>query len=350
MIGRYVAQGIRVANAVRIAGMTKSTYYYRGNGSRKGKRPSTHTVKGGVMVPNEVVAEEIARLIEPEYHDYGYQMVTELLRQMGYTINKKKVYRLMEEGNLLNPPVRRGAPRNRTFIKYAVPPLEGPFRTVEADIKYVHIHEENRNAYLVTFLCTFCRYAPVWGLQYTMKSKDIAKLVFDLVDDPEVKRFMDNQKVNVVIRTDNGPQFIARTLSETLEYLGIAHEFILPGTPQQNAHIESFHSTVTRLVCNRNVFRDIEHAREIFKGFYYAYNETRAMKSLLNYPPRKFLRLWDAGIVGVKRDKRNKEIFFFREKPSALTGVGSSTEDLIWPNKNSIFESSVLNPLEISPV
>lgn len=350
MIGRYVAQGIRVANAVRMAGMKRSTYYYRGKGSRKGKRPSTHTVKGGVMVPNEAVVQEIARLVEPEYHDYGYQLVTELLRQMGYTINKKKVYRLMEEGNLLNPPVRRGAPRSRAFIKYAVPPLEGPFRTVEADIKYVHIHEENRNAYLVTFLCTFCRYAPVWDLQYSMKSKDIAELVLDLVNDPEVKRFMGNQRVKIVIRTDNGPQFIARALAEILESLGIAHEFTMPGTPQQNAHIESFHSTVTRLVCNRNVFRDIDHAREIFRAFYYAYNETRAMKSLLSYPPRKFLRLWEAGIVGIRRDKRNKDFFFFREKPFPPTGIGSSPEDLIWANKNSIFDSSVLNPLEISLV
>lgn len=350
MICRYVSSGIRVIDAVKIAGMKKSTYYYRPNGNRKGKRPSTHTMKNGEMVPNEAVVEEITRLIDPEYHDYGYQMSTELLRQLDYKINKKKVYRLMDENNLLHPPIKKAAPLNRTFIKYTVPPLEGPFKTIEADIKYVYIHEQNRNAYLITFLCTFCRYAPVWDLQHSMKNEDIGELIYDLIYDPEVRRYLDEQRIKIFIRTDNGPQFIARQLAALLKALGIDHEFIRPGTPQQNAHIESFHNTVTRLVCNRNIFRDIEHAREIFKGFYHAYNETRAMKSLLSYPPREFLKLWESGIIGIKKNKENKEIFFFREKPHPKTGLGSSPEVLYRVNKNNIFESSVLNPLEISPV
>jgi len=345
-----VAKGIRVADAVRIAGMNKSTYYYRPNGRSKGKRPSTHTLYLGNPVSNQVVVDEIMQLIDPEYHDYGYQILTDLLRQKGYWINYKKVYRLMNENNLLHPPTKKSASLNKTFIKYSVPPLEGPFRTIEADIKYVYIHEENRNAFLVTFLCTFCRYAPVWDLQYVMKSKGIAELVYDLLNDPDVKRYREEQKIKIMIRTDNGPQFIAKALAGTLESLGIAHEFIQPGTPQQNAHIESFHNTVTRLVCKRNIFQDLGHAREIFKGFFQAYNETRVMRSLLCHTPKEFLKLWELGIVGIKKNKWNREIFFFKEKPHPKTGIGSSPEDLHRLIKNNIFESLVLKPLEISPV
>ena len=330
--------------------MKKSTYYYQPNGKPKGKRPSTHTIKDGVMVPNEAVIDEITRLIDPEYHDYGYQVTTDLLKQLQYIINHKKVYRLMDENNLLHPPTKKSAPLNKTYIKYTVPPLEGPFKTIEADIKYVYIHEKNRNAFLITFLCTFCRYAPVWDLQYSMKNEEIGELIYDLIYDPEVKRYLENQKIKILIRTDNGPQFIARQLAAILHTVGIAHEFIRPATPQQNAHIESFHNTVTRLVCNRNIFRDIEHAREVFKEFYCAYNETRVMKSLLCYPPKKFLKLWESGIIGIKKNKKNKEIFFFREKPHPQIGLGSSPEVLYRVNKNNIFDSSVLNPLEISPV
>ena len=330
--------------------MKKSTYYYRPNCRHKGKRPSTHTMRNGVMVPNQVVVEEITGLIDPEYHDYGYQVSTDLLKQLEYIINHKKVYRLMDENNLVHPPTKKSSPLNKTFIKYTVPPLEGPFKTIEADIKYVYIHEKNRNAFLITFLCTFCRYAPVWDLQYSMKNEEIGELIFDLIYDPEVKRYLDNQKIKILIRTDNGPQFVARQLAAILESLGIAHEFIRPGTPQQNAHIESFHNTVTRLVCNRNIFQDLEHAREIFKGFYHAYNETRAMKCLLCYPPKKFVKLWESGIIGIKKNKKNKEIFFFSEKPHPLPGLGPSPEDLYRINKNNIFEYIVLNPLEISPV
>ena len=330
--------------------MKKSTYYYQPNGRPKGKRPSSHTMHKGVMVPNQDVVNEIIKLIEPEYHDYGYQLSTDLLKQKEYMINHKKVYRLMGENNLLHPPTKKSVALKRSFVKYTVPPLEGPFKTIEADIKYVYIHEENRNAFLITFLCTFCRYAPVWDLQYTMKSKEIAELVFDLIHDPEVKRYVQGQRLKILIRTDNGPQFIAKALADILDSLGIEHEFIRPGTPQQNAHIESFHNTVTRLVCNRNIFRDLGHAKKIFKKFYFAYNETRAMRCLLSYPPKTFLRLWESDVIEIKRSKKNKEIFFFREKPHPFPELGSSPEDLNRVNKNNIFESSVLNPLEISPV
>lgn len=344
MICKYVANGIRVIDAVRISGMKKSTYYYQPNGRKKGKSPSTHTLRNGVMVPNEAVVQEITRLIDPEYHDYGYQVTTDLLKQLEYIINHKKVYRLMDENSLLHPPTKKSAPLNKTFIKYTVPPLEGPFKMIEADIKYVYIHEKNRNAFLITFLCTFCRYAPVWDLQYSMKNEEIGELIYDLIYEPEVKRYLENQKIKVLIRTDNGPQFIARQLAAILESLGISHEFIRPGTPQQNAHIESFHNTVTRLVCNKNIFQDIEHAREIFKEFYKAYNETRVMKCLLCYPPKKFLKLWESGIIGIKKNKKNKEIFFFREKPHPTFGFGSSPEVLFGINKYNILESSVLKP------
>jgi len=349
IVCRYVGQGLRVSDAAAIAGIKKSTYYYRPNGRPKGKRPSTHTIKHKRLVSNEAVVKDIIKLISPEYHDYGYKVSYELLQQEGYKINHKKVQRLMRDNNLLHPLVTKNEHLDKLFIKYTSPPLEGPFRTIEADIKYVRIHEENKNAFLLTFLCTFCRYAPVWDLQYNMRNEQIIELVKDLILDPVVKKYF-NRKTKIVIRTDNGPQFIARKLAAALDKIGIAHEFINPGTPQQNGHIESFHSTVSRLVCKRNIFQSLDHAIDIFIGFYKAYNETRVMKSLLYYPPKQFLKLWESGIIDIRKDKYNKERFFFREKPLPKKGIGSSPEDLYRIDKNNIFENRVLNPLEISPV
>lgn len=342
IVCRYVGKGLNVSNAVAIAGIKRSSYYYHPNGKPKGKKPSTHTFKYGVgMVTNDVVVEEILNLITPEYHDYGYKVSAELLKRQGYLINHKKVKRLMKENNLLHPQTIKPELLNRVFIRYTVPPLDGPFKTIEADIKYIYIHEENRNAFLITFLCTFCRYAPVWALEYTMPAKEIKNLVMALTSHPVVRENLDQNTI-VMIRTDNGPQFIAKILAGTLDDLGLKHEFINPGTPQQNAHIESFHSTVTRLVCSKYVFRDLAHTRQIFNEFYFAYNNTRVMKALLHYPPKQFLELWKSGIVGIKKDKRNREIFFFREKPHPFAGIGSSPEDFFVVNKNSNFEIPVL--------
>ena len=351
IVCHYVGKGLNVSDAVAIAGIKKSTYYYRPNGRPKGKLPSTHTLKYDEgMVVNDIVVEEIMNLISPEYHDYGYKVSTALLKRKGYLINHKKVKRLMKDSNLLHPPMIKAEPLNKLFIKYTIPPLDGPFKTIEADIKYVYIHGENRNAFLLTFLCTFCRYAPVWELQHSMCSVQIVALIKEFINHPVVKENINRKKIKVMIRTDNGPQFIAKILASALDAIGLTHEFITPGTPQQNGHIESFHSTVTRLVCNRNIFNDLNHARNIFQEFYYAYNNTRVMKALLYYPPKQFLKLWESGIIGIKKDKRNKEVFFFSEKPVPDPEPGSSHEDLFVVSKNNNFEIPVLNQLEISPV
>ena len=39
--------------------------------------------------------------------------------------------------------------------------------------------------------------------------------------------------------------------------------FILPATPQLNEHIESFHSTVQKLVCNKYNFKNLSDAIEV---------------------------------------------------------------------------------------
>ena len=351
IICRYVGSGLTVPVATSIAGIKRSTYYYRPNGRCKGKQPSVHTYNCFMgIVTNDVVVEEIINLITPEYNDYGYQTVTALLKHQGYIINHKKVRRLMRDYNLLHPKVVKYIPSDKTFIKFTIPPLEGPFRTIEVDIKYVYIHGDRRNAFLISFLCTFCRCNLVWDMDYTMHSDQIIKLIKALLENPIIREYIDIRKVIIKIRTDNGPQFIAKKLAEALKSLGIAHEFIETGTPQQNGHIESFHSTIARLVCNKNIFDDLNHAKDIFNDFFYAYNNIRAMKVLLYYPPLTFLKLWESGMVGIKKDMRDREIFFFREKPAPKLGAGLSAEVLLGKNKFNTFGNRVLTTKEISPV
>lgn len=351
IVTTFVSQGLPVYRAIKIAGIKKSTYYYRSNGRPIGKRPSTHTFNGNrLLVPNHKVVNEIIDIISPEYHDYGYQVVTHQLRRKGYIINPKKVYRLMKEHKLLHPKIVRGNRLNKVFIKHTVPPLEGPFFTVEADIKYIYLHEQNRNAFLITFLCTFCRYAAVWELSYSMRSNQIIDLVKDFISHPVVRENIDYKKVNVKIRTDNGPQFIAKNLAKALDKLKINHEFINPGTPQENGHIESFHSTVTRLVCKRNIFKDLNHAISIFQEFFSAYNNTRVMKSLLHHSPIEIIKLWKIGVIGIKKDKYGKEIFFLNEKPVYNIKTGSIFKVLTKSNKINTLDYSLLNLQEISPV
>ncbi len=49
---------------------------------------------------------------------------------------------------------------------------------------------------------------------------------------------------NLVLRSDNGSQFSSSAFMESMKALGIRQEFIANSTPEQQGHIESFHSTL----------------------------------------------------------------------------------------------------------
>lgn len=96
---RHMAPASTLLSWVNLSG---SVYYYKNRDGKRGVKPSTHTFKlDGSMVENQVIIEEIKDILSQEFCCYGYENVTGELRKLDYYINEKKVYRLMDEQNLL---------------------------------------------------------------------------------------------------------------------------------------------------------------------------------------------------------------------------------------------------------
>lgn len=332
IVRSYVAEGLTVQIATSIASMSKSTYYYESKGTRKGRLPSTSTPYRGQLVPNENVVKAIDEILSEEFIDYGYKRTCMALRRQGYRINPKKVYRLMREANLLFSRQKASPSRKRTFVKYTVPAYERPFATLEMDIKYVYIWEERRNAFLLTILDTFSRLAVAWELDFQMKAMQVAAVIERLKDHPQIRPYLQRHDVNICIRTDNGPQFVAKLLADSIEKSPfLEQEFIRPATPQQNGHIESFHDTLQRLVINTMVLQDLNHARNVLDRFFDTYNNKRIMESILYLSPMEFLQQWETNRIGVD-PSNHKKPFFFRERQTQ-NGPALSREDSYWSSQ-----------------
>jgi transposase InsO family protein len=183
------------------------------------------------------------------------------------------------------------------------------------DIKYIYIRGDNRNAYLITILDVLTRDALVWSLDYSMKSWQVIKLIDRLILNYLQPRELLKKNIQVTIRNDNGSQFVAKTVREHLKNNQILQEFIKPATPKQNGYIESFHSTVEKLVCQKFEFESLAHARKVFNDFYETYNKKRILKCLLNKTPEEFLKDWENNKLAVSYDViTKKQKFFFREE------------------------------------
>ncbi len=324
VVCKMVSLGMRTEKALMIAAIPRSTYYYKSSGAKKGKRPSGYTLFNGKMVSNSQVIKSILELLEQEFIDYGYIRTTAALVSMGYTINKKKVYRLMKEHGLLYAK-RYSKARNKKYVSYSSPICSRPFELIEIDIKYIYIHGEKRNAYLITMLDVFSRKALVWTLNWNMKTQRVIELLDQLYTQWLIPLNIDPKKIQVKIRTDNGSQFIAKLFRTHLGEASIENEYIQPGTPQQNGHIEAFHNTLTKLVCNKMELESIVQAKRILERFFDTYNNKRIMKSILYKSPSEFIKAWHNGEV-VTRKINGKTKHFFRERvPENQASLSSET-------------------------
>ena len=89
----------------------------------------------------------------------------------------------------------------------------------------------------------------------------------------------------VHIRSDNGPEFIARILRKWLEELGVKTLFIEPGSPWENGYVESFNGKMQDELRNREIFYTLKEAQILIERWRKEDNTIRHNSSLGYQPP-----------------------------------------------------------------
>jgi transposase InsO family protein len=80
---------------------------------------------------------------------------------------------------------------------------------------------------------------------------------------------------SIVIRSDNGSQFIAKSVREYLELIGVEQQFTHIATPEENAHIEAYHGILKKEVFKRVDYRTFGEIQQILKRYVIFYNNHR---------------------------------------------------------------------------
>src|SRR5690606_14387288 len=255
---------------IDMVGMVHSSYYRKPTNGRKGNRPSKytyHSEKG--LVDQDGVIESAKSILKHPFIDCGYRLMTAYLQRDGYTINHKKLYRIMKEANLLKLEERiNRSGSGRKFVKFRKVITSRPFECLEMDIKMVWIPSTGKNAYLLSVIDVHTRRILADLFSYSIKQKEVIQLLSLL--------FMDYQyPVSIVIRSDNGSQFIAKSVREYLELIGVSQEFTHVATPEENAHIEAYHGILKKEVFDRYEYRTFGEIEKILKSYVSFYNNER---------------------------------------------------------------------------
>jgi hypothetical protein len=93
----------------------------------------------------------------------------------------------------------------------------------------------------------------------------------------------------IIIRNDNGSQFLAHNVRQYLHGKNITQEFTHIATPEENAYIESFHSNISRELLNRCWLESLFHARMKIREYYRVYNYKRKHRALRRKSPYQYL-------------------------------------------------------------
>lgn len=103
-----------------------------------------------------------------------------------------------------------------------------------------------------------------------------------------IKRNLHNKENNLIIRSDNGPQFKSFHFENVCIDLDLEYERIPCATPNKNAHIESFHKILEVECLSRYEFKSFAHAYRVVSEFIRAYNKVRIHSSIGYISPEEY--------------------------------------------------------------
>ena len=209
---------------------------------------------------------------------YGAPMIYLKLRQAGHCVNHKRVERLYSEEKLQ---VRR---RRRKKIPVSErQPLIRPGAPNEVwSMDFVFDRVASGRAIKSLVIVDDATHESVAiVVEHSMGGNQLIRVL----DEVCAKRGKP-----AVIRTDNGPEFIGKTMLNWAYRSGIALKLIEPGKPNPNAYVESFNGRLRDECLNEHWFTSITHAKVVIEDWRRDYNEQRPKKSLGGLTPASYAK------------------------------------------------------------
>ena len=219
--------------------------------------------------------------------NYGYRRVTEELRNQGWTVNHKRVARLMAEDNLL-------CLRKRSFVRTTDSghdlrvwlnlagrmELTGIDQLWVADITFIRLAEEF--LYLAVVLDAFSRRVLGWALDQRLDAGLAVAALRQAID-------LRQPAPGLVHHSDRGVQYASNAYVDLLVEQGMAPSMSRAGNPYDNAKCESFIKTLKQEEIHTRLYRDRADLEAHIGQFLERYYNRRRLHSALDYrSPEQF--------------------------------------------------------------
>lgn len=228
------------------------------------------------------------------YPRYGYRMIGAKLAQEGWRVNVKKIYRLWRQEGFRVPRKTRkkrrlGHSGNSCVRRRA----EHPDHVWTWDF----IHDRTTGGQPLKWFAITDEYTrECLALEVARGVK--ADRVVDILTSLFLTRGVPRH-----IRSDNGPEFIARAIRHHGQHAGLEMLYIEPGSPWENGFAESFFSRLRDELLNCEEFVNLAEARWFAKRRLEEHNQERPHSSLGYQTPAEFAAAVSAAAGYTSQDR-----------------------------------------------
>jgi putative transposase len=212
-----------------------------------------------------------------QYGRYGYRKIAELLRSIaGWVVNDKRVERIWRQEGLKVP--AKQPKRGRLWLNDGSCirlRAERPNHVWSYDFVEDRTHE-GRKYRMLNVIDEFTHECLAIRVSRKLKATD----VIDVLSDLFILRGVPGH-----IRSDNGPEFVAKAVQEWVTAVGAKTAYIAPGSPWENGFIESFNARLRDELLDGEIFYSLKEAKVVIESWRRHYNTLRPHGSLGYKPP-----------------------------------------------------------------
>jgi transposase InsO family protein len=240
-----------------------------------GQPRATQRRRPKVRVDEAALTEAIVRLAK-QYGRYGYRRVRQLLVDEGWRVGVKRVYRIWRREGLKVP--KKQPKRGRLWLNDGSCIRQRPQRSNHVwSYGFVQDQTEGkRKVRMLTVIDELTRTSLAIVVARRLRSDDVLHCLTDL---------MSRHGPPAHIRSDNGPEFVAKRVRSWLGRIGVKRLYIEPGSPWENGYCERFNSTLRAELLEGEQFSTLSEAQVLIERWRRHYNAIRPHSSLGYRPP-----------------------------------------------------------------
>jgi putative transposase len=211
-----------------------------------------------------------------EYGRYGYRRITALLQARGWQVGKDRVQRIWRREGLKVPAKQR--PRARLWLNDGSCIRLRPERANHVwSYDFVSgMTHDGRTLRMLTMIDEYTRECLAIRVSRRLGRYEVIETLADVM---LLRGIPEN------IRSDNGPEFVAKELRQWLAKLGTGTLYIAPGSPWENGYCESFNGKLRDECLNGEVFYSLKEAQIVIEQWRVLYNTLRPHSALGYRPP-----------------------------------------------------------------